>query len=631
MFKYDISKTPLYDKVKELVHNKAWPFQSVKPSEFLDSARLLVKNLDDVMNGKIDGKKLPPDVFQDQNTYATIQMLKCVQKLEYEQKCQEVAEMVSAFKGELITEKSLAMDNFVTWAKEEMYHYNNFANRYMEEALSKAGLQPRYISVENEREYIPDTAVEYTDNTITEHKTVFDKAYAEIDKLVKYGIPSDGALGQLKDKIGGHIQEQKENLNTAEQLLKSELNVDAVQLYILPKLELMICEAQAKAAMEKENQEKGFVMGGLDYYQKEYEKIVNDYNYIKDSIKAMVKQELADHPGKSIKVTQTPSGRHKLEAKIFTGTQSIEKQEHHSTTVSKDYKAKSLEVVLGSTSQAVYEQAAKRECIVRGYSAEFSKDIIKNMSQGVSIQGSFDAAIGQCSASITHTTKLSGKRSTRLEAKFNPARIEGKITGVRKDYTGQTKKHTLAGVSLSAGSLSASVDNKHVLPVAKANAKFVEGSAEILGIKANASLGSAGVGLGLDPVDTLKDIGKSTSHNILEQWALPNQDSVKQDLINKAQSAVNTSAKGPSINTSALGVSAYNFGIKDQQFQLTKDNIQELTELADTVKENITTGKQFEISPANNTNKDIDSQCNNQSQNNDDYSRDDNDDWEISR
>jgi hypothetical protein len=328
--KFKVKKTALSRRAVKLDSDGAWPFKNISKDDFIKASPPLLEMLHNVEERKIDGKKADPAAYMDRTMEATISMLKCIQKMEMEASYEEMFAMMCWHEGDPYNMAFMDANEFVEYAIEQMYEYNNAICDSLSEDLKKQGIAPRYIDMESKRNYLVDEEFGFAERAAKDHYCAIKEAYEEIDNLIKYGLPSEGMIGKIKDRIVGSADIKDNNKTIVDKILNSEADLEIVNLYILPELDLRIQEYGAKAAMEekwtknKEDLEFGDVQQTDPYFfRRGHEAYVKAKKSIEEALLTMQKKEIKLESNYKIEIKKDPkAGTYMLTAEWSKGNKS---------------------------------------------------------------------------------------------------------------------------------------------------------------------------------------------------------------------------------------------------------------------------------------------------------------------
>lgn len=605
--RFNIKNTDLYRSVKEWSAGDTWPFYTVSADDFVKAATPLLEMLHNLESRKIDNKKASPEAYMDRTMEATITMLKFIHKMELEASSREMNAMLNWHKGKANNMDFLDAQEFIEYAIEEMYSYNNKICDHLAPELEKHGVVPRYIDMENERTYLIDEECTFAKKAAKNHCAAMEEAYAEIENLIRYGLPSDGAVGRLVDRVTGNADIKENNKTIVDKILSSEADLEIVRLYILPELDLRIQEYEAKAKIEEVNSKKAeeLEVGELQksdpyFFRNSYMTYLKARETIEKALLIMQKQELQMESDYKIKIEKDPeTATYMLTAQWSCGDK-VEKKESkqltenvsRSSTVvkEKNRKEESIKIQIGQSSNRLYEETRRKSACRFGY---MNRQELKTKEK--SLANIFSAYSMRREAMIRRRTRVAGQKKFRAQVSFDAAKAEDKVVygSQKEDKNGKKKKKekTIVKVAVHAGSASASLDTDKVVPVVQGSASIAGASAEALDVaKANASLGS--VGYSSDPgiegkvKDAVKEAVKNEINGEEQQSIGDTISEIAEAAIDKITD-VSTSDPNASAKVSVGGVTIVGVSCNEEEVK-TENKIPDIVEAVENAIDSIT-------------------------------------------
>lgn len=427
-------------RIKELQENGEWPFTTVSPEEFLAYTRPLIQTIYDIYKESDTKSKVPVEIIQDRIAYTTVDMLKCVQRMELEAKSQEIAETVCQAREESYSSKAYDMLTIVDWAKNELYRYSNQANDFMAHTYKDENKKPIYISRENEREFIPNLAVSHTYTTTREHSRAFKEVADRFDELMKYGVPSESAVGKLVDSVLNFTETKAENEKAVHNLLARELDIEYIENFIIPNLSLKAIELQAEAALD-DNARKRDGRGGRSEYWQDYKCYDKALQSIDRAIKNMRNREAEMCRDAKLIISRGEDGTYSItatrqkgevrEAKVKDG------EVEYTRTTEKNIRGRTRTFEFGKMTQQLRDEQSQRFAKIRGYKEETKQPTYREEKNNEQKKVIKERAVGEISISRNH------KKSERLKLTANLARLEGRVV-LTHNVVHKTKSKTIA-------------------------------------------------------------------------------------------------------------------------------------------------------------------------------------------
>jgi hypothetical protein len=557
--KFNIKNTDLHRKVQEYVLADSWPFESVSAKDFIKASSLLLEMQYNMASRKIDNKKVSPEAYMDRTFEATAQMLKCIHKMELETSSNEMNAMLHWHKGKVYDMSFLDAQEFVDYALSEMYSCNNTVCDYLAPELMSRGIYPRYIDTENERTWFLDEECLFAKKAAQEHVAAMTEAYAEIDNLIKYGLPGTGAVGRFVDKVSGREDEKQHNQTIVDKILSSEADLEIVTLYILPELDLRIREYEAKAIIEEANAKKKEELGVGElmqsdpyYFRNGYITYLKAKEVIEEALLVMQKKELKLESDYKIKIERDEkSGTYVLTAQWARGEKTEEKSSKQltdkisrkSTVVKeKNRKEKSIRIQIGQSSKRLYEETRRKSACKLGYMNRQEVGTKERRLANI-----FSAYSMRREAMIRRRTRVAGRKNYRAQVSFDAAKVEDKVVYESQKEGKEKKEKTIVRVTVGAGNASANINTDKVVPVVQGSASLASASAEALEIaKASASLGAASYSSDPGIEEKVKDAVKEVIGNAIsgeEQKSI--EDTVQEIADSAADKMTSVSTSGP--------------------------------------------------------------------------------------
>lgn len=567
----NIINTRLYNKVMQMKEDGVWLFETITPDEFIEASSQLLGMVDAVSQRKLDGQHASIEALLDRTTESTILMLKAVQQMEAEATMKKMDSMIAWNSDQPYSMDFLKLEEFVEYAKVEMYSYNNRACDDMSQELEEKGLSPRYIDTENEKRYALNVQRDFTERTAEEHYQAMKEAYDEIDNLIKYGLPSETAVGKWKDELLSQNEIKLQNQTIVDKILKSEADLEIVYLYILPELNLKIEEYKAQAICEKTMHDadtKKFHYGNPYYFRECYKRHLEAKEAIENALRIMEERERKLQCEHKIEikrdekqstviikasynegVRQEKKSKKSMLKNKFTRVSKVEKI--------KNRKEKSIELKSGRQSGRLYEEERRESACRLGYMNRsaikaLGKSAIKEMDKEMGHM--VGAHFWRKESKTQRKTNVIGRRTYETSHKFDPLKVEGKIV-----YNDGKKDHTVMGASLGVGNVNAGLNTKKVIPQVKAGASFAEAKADVLGLSAKTSIG----GVSYNSIPNLANkIKTEIVDDLIDRDDLDIEDA-RELIESAAKQPFNVSTNDYSSSVSAFGVQLTGEKLKD--------------------------------------------------------------------
>lgn len=545
--------------VKDLTDKHQWPFETVTPEDYLSVARPLSAMVYNLYSGKIDGEQLPAEVFYDRITHNTIEWLQCVHQMEYETMSNEIQEEIFLHYDYEFEDKAYKKRELLEQFKDYGFGLNTRALEYMEPFFEKAGLTPLFLSKESEKDYVPEQVVQRAERIFGAHETAFQTVVDRVESIVKNGLPSETALGQLADKLSGKVPEQNANQEAVKSLVRTEEERRLLMTVALHQLQKEAMQEQLKGALEEASHLREEPSPHFAIAEQNDQAIAD----VKKIEKETTQRERAMDPHKTVSLQRNDAGTYTLTATIEKGLRVQARAEVESVTV--DYKeehgmrSRSRTIELGSITRELYEERAKMEAVFKREREEVAIDI--NSSKKEKEQEKERAkekkhtitekSRGEISAETIKTTRMKGRRSARLELKANVSRLEHQV--VKKSqfgYRTKEKKVWDAKVETLGASATVKAPTKDNLGThtASAEAHLIKGAGTVhikdvpISMAANMGIKSPPIGYQFDAKtarETLQDPQKLKKAVIMTAFkmlteGMPTVEQLKENIAEKA-------------------------------------------------------------------------------------------------
>lgn len=515
---YDISQTLLYKTTAEWTNEGRWPFYTVHPNEFLDASRDLIQMSECARNKTVNGQKLPVEAIADKIDDATVKMLACLRKMEMEASSRELE---ARRKFAEIGERDLGYlpaEEFVKLAKVWMYTYNNKACDYISNELDEKGIRPNYIDIKNEQSFDVDKQKEFTKRATTAHEDAMSNVYAEIENIIKYGLPSTHPLAKVKDAFMLSDTIKANNQKLIDKLLSSEIDIETIKLYIIPGLKMKMDEYYTYSLLEK-HQETNVNLGpkyrqnaNPDYFRRNYQMYVSALKEISDAVKAMEERE-KDMAGEyKLKINKPGKGQVELIAERNNPGKQVVQDTTKKTwfglnksvkrTKEKFSHEESIIIKVGKTSKKFYEEIRKKAKKLLGYDSR--RSLTTDKKRGFA--NVFSVEFWRRSIEKRRTSKMTGKETSSIKAEVKVFGVDEKVV-----YTNGEKDTAIVDMSVDVGAAEIHAQNDAHLVSIGASATAAQAKVEAANgfVKASATAGSIGM-------DTKPDLKKYVKNQIFE-------------------------------------------------------------------------------------------------------------------
>lgn len=485
--------------VKSTPH--AWPFSGITQEDLLSAIRPMVDIASSIEQEYYKIKGATPEVLQDRIAYKTIDLLKCVNQMEYEtsrfeanhsgtrsyqQHSQlrngpthipsfvvahdERNEAFSYTKNQWLdgsrdttdpftttsyklrqvaprgsnnpeTRQMLsAMRQIVSLAKDNLYTLNQEANEQMQRFFPTAEVRQANILGKGDLDsYIPAVAIDYTKRVAGEHEQAYAAILDKFEQILKYGLPSETNMGQFMDKLaGGRDAYKKENEALIKSFLSKEMDMEVLENFFIPRMKLEASVLEGQMKIE------GRLGNATSYRQLKnlYHEYVNGHTQSQRTIDETRTREAKMMPELGLSIEKGKDGTYVITVSRGKGEKrevsfKSENESYQKTDV-KNRKENTRVMTLGQMSQALREEKRAYSMIVRGTSAEFTEKVPEAKKRDTKITYSHDMSFGEAEVSHTRTTRHSGKRSNRANLHMDLGKMEGRI--IRSHREGLNRK-----------------------------------------------------------------------------------------------------------------------------------------------------------------------------------------------
>lgn len=447
-------------RVHDMKKNDTWPFTTVTPENFLNSVRPLLQIVYDIHSESGDAfKDKPVELFKDGLHSRVIDMLKCVQAMEYETKSQDIKENLSHLRGDPVSPEHDRMYEVLAWAKEELYRCAKHANAYMKDVYAITEATPLDIEKEWEKKVIPRIAIAETRAMQKKHEPAFHRLTQLFDPLLKHGLPSETKLGQWldarrKDEFRARPQDDLVTKTLAEikainegavkDLVRAQLELDRIENIVIPRMKLEMMDLQAKATYEDVAIDKAGIRGKSDYWTdyREYDRALKNIETI---IKNMREREKARLHDATLSITCAKDGTYTLTAERTTGRKSSITIKEGEATIKKDSTTLGTRLKrvmnLGAMTTALRTEAKQYEAMIREFyktKTEPTHDPEKKNEQKKTV---VEREYGKVRLTKERSTRFSGNRFVRLKLDALAARLSRESSKTYDDGIEKKTRH----------------------------------------------------------------------------------------------------------------------------------------------------------------------------------------------
>lgn len=556
----------IISQAEELKKSNQWEFRSITPDDFIATMKSLTQMVKDLEKepGKLN--KTPSDVLCDRAAYRTVDMLKCIQTMEFEatqrrifairgnfmshggaelfadpsQSFASFSSVVDHTRGtsfyeryhprDIVNERlavpetqtTTKMFEFIRWAKDELYKHSDDANFLIESLYPAAETKPISLSEENEKSYAPSIAIAHTNKVTREHEEAFAQVVKSFDDVLKYGLPSETSIGKFIDRLLPHRDEIKgKNEELIKNLLSKEMDIETIETFIVPALRMR--------AFEMEMQSNVLNMGMFDVGFSTYTSDPNGpHRVYNDAIKT-IEQMIKDTRAREAKMAQSTTltitrgdddvytisiARSKGEKReVKFNDQDVTKKE----ITERNRFSEERKFRLGRLSKELREEKKVYSMKLLGSKEEVVSPTNNPKKSGEVQKLQKESSIGELSISTTKTTKSHGKVAARLNMAANAVRLEGKVIKSYKAGRKTEEQNIIGGKAEIVGaSISAAAPTKDYMGTHKVSAEAhpVKVGANYRGVNASINTGpsfSAGMQV------TAEDISKKAAKALVDE------------------------------------------------------------------------------------------------------------------
>jgi hypothetical protein len=406
---------------------------------------------------------------------------------------------------------------FVDYATTKMCDGHNRICVALENDLAKKNIFISSISPDTNVNDSLEDKIEFVTRTTEEHYVSISKAYKNVDNLIQYGLPADGFIGQIRDRISGNDEIKMKNEIIVDKILNSEADLDIINTYILPEIDIGIQNSMAQAIIEesevKDQSELQFGELRHDdpyFFRRQCEAYVNARDAITHALSQMEEKEKALESNYKIKIEiDQKTATYIFTASWTSGDKSVQEdskkigeniEKTSRITKEKNRKERNIKIKIGQSSRSLYEEIRRQTACQFGYTYEQEVG-----TRNKTIRGLFSTRIADYKSMIRRKTKVAGKKEYEAKASFDAAKIEEKVVYVDKQAE-EDKEKTLFVASVGAGNVSAGIDARQAIPTMNASAKAAGISAAIPGVaQVNLSAGSIGYNTDKNIVGDVKE------------------------------------------------------------------------------------------------------------------------------
>lgn len=613
---------------------KTWPFRGVTKEDLISAVIPMVDVASSIEKEAWKIKGVTPEVLQDRIAYKTIDLLKCVNQMEYETKRFEAnqnterpeygrsrmhngpthitptyhdeagrdilfAGTANAHRVEtddpfskrtrprpdnrgrayMAESRQMAqmMQAISTWARKNMYEFNRVANQEIKEHFPRADIQLINVSDVGNYTYMPALAVKHTENVTRSHEEAYAAILDKFEQMLKYGLPNETSLGQMLDKIIGNRDEYKqENEELIKNLISREMDLEVIEHFFVP--EMMLNAAIAEGQMQIERR-LGNVLGYQQLHST-YTEQIHGANQCKKMIKDTRDMEAKMMPNLELSITKGKDGTYvvtvskgvgeKREVEFKNETDSYKKVEQ------KNRRENTRVMTLGKVSQALREEKKTYSMIVKGTSAEFTEKVQDAKKRDTKISYQHDMSIGEAELSHTRTTRHSGKRSNRTNLQMDIGKMEGRI--IKSHREGLNRKEdwnigaSAQGIGASASMSTPTIDSLGT-PKLSAEAHLAKGSVNFKQLEASFNIGAkASIGMQITP----EEISKKAAM-ILVGEALKGNSANLTRIADEVMDLIKSAGPSSSIDFTKINISAASLDLLNAE--LVREQNQEIGEV----------------------------------------------------
>ncbi len=590
----------------------AWPFRGLTKDDLISAIRPMVDIASSVEKEARKIKGATPEVLHDRISYRTIDLLKCVNQMEYETKRFEANQntvrqdygrtrmhngpthLTSTYRdsemrdvlfsgtanahkveedpfskrtrprpdnrGRAFAAESRKMAQMMqeisSWARQSMYTFNRVANNEMMEHFPKSDIQPINVSDVGEQAYIPAIAVEYTGRVTKSHEEAYAAILDKFEQMLKYGLPSETSMGQWLDKIAGNRDEYKqENEELIKNLLSREMDLEVIEHFYIPKMVLNAMVAEGQMQIE---QRYGNIQG-YQQLQSTYSEQMHGATQCKRMIKDTRDREAKMMPNLDLSIEKGKDGTYVITVSRGKGEKreisfKNENESYQKTDV-KNRRENTRIMTLGKMSQALREEKKIYSMIIKGTSAEFTEKVPEAKKRDTKMTYSHDMSFGEAEVSHTRTTRHSGKRSNRANLHMDLGKMEGRI--IRSHREGLNRKQdwnigaSAQGIGASASMSTPTIDSLGT-PKLSAEAHLAKGSVNFKQLEASFNIGAkASIGMQITP----EEISKKAAM-ILVGEALKGNSANLTRIADEVMDLIKSAGPSSSIDFTKINISA---------------------------------------------------------------------------
>ena len=481
--------------VKELVAENKWPFESVTPEEYLAVVRPLNEIVYDAYSGKIEGDKVPAEVFYDRITYNSIKWLECINELESETKAEKVQGVLcKAYQLDCPT-AAAAQKELLERFKEHGFGLNTRVLEYMEPFFMESGIKPFFLKKETEKRYIPEQVEQRAIRVATQHKEAYRNVLAMAKEYLRYGLPSNSKIGQAVDKVLNRALQKGVHGFAAKALLKAEREHNLVRIIDegiliqeLWKKNMQIAEQAAALAVVN--------ITGRSVLEQERDRILEALAFLRSTSAHMRAEEKEMDPKIKISFKENATGTQTLIVSAETSRHreftfegdSIDYSHVHDKNLIRE--TRSIET--GFATDVVYkEESIKEAALMQDKKKMESK--YADSEKDEKRKTETEKAVGEVKVTTTKTSKFSGKRSARINMTANIARVEKRVMSCPTNGKKKEKLVWSAKAEIGGGSVTVATPQKgHVgTPTLAAEVHAANANLQFKEFKAAANMGAS--------------------------------------------------------------------------------------------------------------------------------------------
>ena len=506
------SSDAIEKRIKEMKDNGTGPVHSVTPDNFLNASRPLMQVIYDIHNESGDlYKDKPVELFKDGLHARVIEMLKCVQALEFETKSQEIAENLSKMRNDPIRAEHDAMYEVLAWAKDELYRCARHANAYMKDVYSITETTPLDIEKEWEKKIIPAMLISQTRDMQQKHESAYHRLTQLFDPLIKHGLPAETKIRQWYDRNHSddfrekpHHEPIKKTLAEIKQftelavkdVIRAQLMLDKIEHIDIPKIKLYMVELQAKAAYEDVAIEKAGLRGRSSYWE-EYRECEKALKQAEKIIRNMRDREKARLKDATLSITCDKNGAYTITAERTKGKKKSITMQDGEITIKKNRNAFGTRLKrvmeLGQLTTMLRKEQEERQAMIYEFKKEKTQPTHNPDRKNEERKSVTERVFGKVGILRTRQTQYSGEKAARLQLTGLLARLSKNVTKSYEDGIEKKEEKVWSAAAEIGGTVKAELPrDKFGTPTLSAEAHISgEAKVKIFGFSAKAGPSAA--------------------------------------------------------------------------------------------------------------------------------------------